>query len=258
MTSQTETTTLPTVSVEAEIAVLARRYRAANSVGMQVLNLIGGQAENLLERLPDRIKDQLESATARALEVAMRAAQGSRGVVPDQKGWLNTALATAMGAAGGMGGLPSALAELPVTTTVLLRAIQGIAVEYGYDPEDPEVAKDCLTVFASAGPLAQDDGADLGFLSARMTLTGATVHGVIARIAPRLATVMGQKLATQTVPVLGAAAGAATNYAYTSYYQQMAHVHFGLRRLSGQSGQPREALVEALRAAVARPRVKIG
>jgi hypothetical protein len=258
MTSQTETTTLPTVSVEAEIAVLARRYRAANSVGMQVLNLIGGQAENLLERLPDRIKDQLESATARALEVAMRAAQGSRGVVPDQKGWLNTALATAMGAAGGMGGLPSALAELPVTTTVLLRAIQGIAVEYGYDPEDPEVAKDCLTVFASAGPLAQDDGADLGFLSARMTLTGATVHGVIARIAPRLATVMGQKLATQTVPVLGAAAGAATNYAYTSYYQQMAHVHFGLRRLAGQSGQPREALVEALRAAVARPRVKIG
>lgn len=258
MTSQTETTSLPTVSVEAEIAALAERYRAANSVGMQVLNLIGGQAENLLERLPDRIKDQLEGATARALDVAMRAAQGSRGVVPDQKSWLNTALATAMGAAGGVGGLPSALAELPVTTTVLLRSIQGIAADYGYDPADPEVAKECLAIFASAGPLARDDGSDLGFLSARITLTGATVHGVIARIAPRLATVMGQKLATQTVPVLGAAAGAATNYAYTSYYQQMAHVHFGLRRLSGQSGQPREALVEALRAAVARPRVKIG
>ena len=111
-------------------------------------------------------------------------------------------------------------------------------------PEDPEVAKDCLLVFASAGPLAKDDGADLGFLSARVTLTGATVHGVINRIAPRLATVMGQKLATQTVPVLGAAAGAATNYAYTSYYQQMAHVHFGLRKLAQQSGQPREALVD--------------
>ena len=32
--------------------------------------------------------------------------------------------------------------------------------------------------------------------------------------------------------MLGAAAGAATNYAYTSYYQQMAHVHFGLRKLA--------------------------
>lgn len=257
MTPETEMS-LPTVSVDAEIAALAKRYRAANSVGMQVLNLIGGQAENLLERLPDRVKDQLEGATARALEVAMRAAQGSRGVVPDQKGWLNTALATAMGAAGGAGGLPSALAELPVTTTVLLRSIQGIAAEHGYDPEDPEIAKECLTVFASAGPLAQDDGADLGFLSARVTLTGATVHGLINRIAPRLATVMGQKLATQTVPLLGAAAGAATNYAYTSYYQQMAHVHFGLRTLVRRSGQPREELVEALRVAVTRPKVTIG
>ncbi|WP_418595315.1 EcsC family protein [Ponticoccus sp. (in: a-proteobacteria)] len=257
MTAETEMS-LPTVSVDAEIAALAKRYRAANSVGMQVLNLIGGQAENLLERLPDRVKDQLEGATARALEVAMRAAQGSRGVVPDQKGWLNTALATAMGAAGGAGGLPSALAELPVTTTVLLRSIQGIAAEHGYDPQDPEIAKECLTVFASAGPLAQDDGADLGFLSARVTLTGATVHGLINRIAPRLATVMGQKLATQTVPLLGAAAGAATNYAYTSYYQQMAHVHFGLRTLVRRSGQPREELVEALRVAVTRPKVKIG
>lgn len=257
MTPETEMS-LPTVSVDAEIAALAKRYKAANSVGMQVLNLIGGQAENLLERLPDRVKDQLEGATARALEVAMRAAQGSRGVVPDQKGWLNTALATAMGAAGGAGGLPSALAELPVTTTVLLRSIQGIAAEHGYDPQDPEIAKECLTVFASAGPLAQDDGADLGFLSARVTLTGATVHGLINRIAPRLATVMGQKLATQTVPLLGAAAGAATNYAYTSYYQQMAHVHFGLRTLVRRSGQPREELVEALRVAVTRPKVTIG
>lgn len=245
-------TILPTLSVEAEIAALAKRYRAANSVGIQVLNLIGGQAENLLERLPDRAKEQLESATTRALEIALKAAQGSRTVVPDQKGWLNTALTTAMGAAGGIGGLPSALAELPVTTTVLLRTIQGIAAEYGHDASDPEIAKECLTVFASAGPLAKDDGADLGFLSARVTLTGATLHGMISKIAPRLATVMGQKLATQTVPVLGAAAGAATNYAYTSYYQQMAHVHFGLLDLSRRAGLPREALVADLQEALER------
>jgi hypothetical protein len=157
-----------------------------------------------------------------------------------------------MGAAGGAGGLPSALAELPVTTTVLLRAIQGIAAEHGFDPDLPEIRKECLSVFASAGPLAQDDGADMAFLSTRVTLTGGTVHGIIRSISPRLATVMGQKLAAQTVPILGAAAGAATNYAYTSYYQQMAQVHFGLMRLARDSGQPREALIAALRQEVAR------
>ncbi len=74
-------------------------------------------------------------------------------------------------------------------------------------------------------------------------------HGIIARIAPRLSVVLGQKLAAQTVPILGAAAGAATNYAYTSYYQEMAHVHFSLRALSQKSGHSREALVERMKIA---------
>jgi uncharacterized protein (DUF697 family) len=76
------------------------------------------------------------------------------------------------------------------------------------------------------------------------------VHGIVARVAPRLATVLGQKLAAQTVPVLGAAAGAATNYAFTSYYQEMAHVAFGLRRLAQDSGTPYPALVSAFAEAV--------
>jgi hypothetical protein len=238
------------MDTQTAIAQLARRHRAAGGVGLQVLNMIGGRAENLMERLPDQVKLGLEDATERALRVAMQAAKQSRGVVPDQKSWLNTAVTTAMGAAGGAGGLPTAMAELPVTTTVLLRAIQGVAVEQGFDPNDPAVLADCLTVFASAGPLADDDGANMAFLSTRVTLTGAAVHGIMKSVAPRLATVLGQKLAAQTVPVLGAAAGAATNYAYTSYYQEMAHVHFGLRRLALDSGTSETLLVEELRRAV--------
>ena len=83
-----------------------------------------------------------------------------------------------------------------------------------------------------------------------MTLTGAAVHRLIAGVSPRLATVLGQKLAAQTVPLLGAVAGAATNYAYISYYQEMAHVHFGLRRLAIDSDEPLERLVARLRAKV--------
>ncbi len=234
----------------AEIARLAQVHRGAGGVGMSVLNLIGGQAENLLERLPDRTKDQLETATRRALETALSAASLSHRVVPTRQSWLDRALATGMGAVGGAGGLPSALVELPVTTSVLLRSIQGVALEHGFDPQSADIRKECIMVFATAGPLAEDDGADLAFLSARMTLTGATVHGIISRVAPRLATVLGQKLAAQTIPVIGAAAGAATNYAYISYYQEMAKVHFGLLRLSRDTGRPWEALTGDLRQAL--------
>jgi len=235
------------LDTDAEMDRLARRYKTAGGLGIQVLNALGAQADGLLDRLPGPVRAQLDSATRAALVQAMSAASRSRRVVPDQAEWLNNAVSTGLGAAGGFGGLPTALAELPVTTTLLLRVIEGVAVEYGFDPGADSVRFDCVQVFASAGPLEHDDGADLAFLSARVALTGATVQAVLARVAPRLAIVLGQKLAVQAVPVLGAVAGAATNYAYTSYYTDMAHVHFGLRRLAVEADQPHEQMVARLR-----------
>jgi uncharacterized protein (DUF697 family) len=241
-------TDLPAIiDVDAQLDAIADRYTSASGVGMSVLNLIGGSAESLLDQLPASAREGLEAATIKALGQAMKAAHSSRSYVPDQKSWLNQAVSAAMGAAGGAGGLPTALAELPVTTTLLLRVIQGVAVEHGFDPEAENVQFDCVNVFAAAGPLAHDDGADLGFLTARLTLSGKAMQAVIHKIAPKLAVVMGQKLAAQAVPVLGAVAGAATNYAYTSYYQEMAHVHFGLRKLAIDADVPHEELLDRLR-----------
>jgi hypothetical protein len=208
---------------------------------------LGAQADGLLQRLPQKAQEGLQDATVAALNHAMTAAHKSRDMVPDQAGWLNSAVSAAMGAVGGMGGLPTALAELPVTTTLLLRVINGVAAEHGFDTSEENVRFDCVHVFTAAGPLDHDDSTEIAFLSARMALSGTAMQAIIARVAPRLATVLGQKLAAQAVPVLGAVAGAATNYAYTSYYTDMAHVHFGLRRLAIDADVPREVLVDRLR-----------
>lgn len=238
---------LTEAQVQARLMALVRRHRGAGNAVVDLLNLLGGQAGSLLDRLPPHLRGQLTESTARALQLSMRAAHGSRGVMPDQPAWVSRWGTAALGAAGGIGGLPTALAELPVTTTMLLRAIQDMACAEGFDPAEPGVQYDCIHVFGAAGPMAQDDGADLGFISTRLALTGGAVQGLIARVAPRLATVLGQKLAAQTVPVLGAAAGAATNYAYAGYYQQMAQVHFGLRRLAIEADRDMQDLVAEFR-----------
>ena len=235
------------VDVDAEIEALARCYAKAGGIGIDLLNSLGAQADGLLQRLPQKAQDGLQDATVAALNHAMTAAHKSRDMVPDQAGWLNSAVSAAMGAVGGMGGLPTALAELPVTTTLLLRVINGVAAEHGFDTSEENVRFDCVHVFTAAGPLDHDDSAEIAFLSARMALSGTAMQAIIARVAPRLATVLGQKLAAQAVPVLGAVAGAATNYAYTSYYTDMAHVHFGLRRLAIDADVSREVLVDRLR-----------
>lgn len=241
---------------DAVLDALAARYRSANGVGMQVLGLLGSQAEGVLKRLPKGVTDQMDNVTRAALETAFDVAARSRDALPDQKDWLNTVVTMGTGAVGGFGGLPSAVAELPVTTTVILRAVQGIAVEHGFNPAEEATRMDCVQVFAAAGPLAEDDGIDTSFLSMRLGLTGATVQSLLTRVAPRLATVLGQKLAAQTVPVLGAVVGAAINYAFTSYYQDMARIHFGMQKLSDELGEDRAVLIEEFRQRVEHPKIR--
>ncbi len=232
--------------VERELERLEARYRGAGGIGFELVNALGTQVEGLFEKLPTSVRGGLETATEQALHKAMKLAHGSRSLVGDQKGWLNAAVASALGAAGGLGGTATALAELPITTTVLLRAIQGEAVKLGFDPASENVQFDCVQVFGAAGPLARDDGADMGFVSTRLALTSGAMQTLIARVTPKLAMVLGQKLAAQAVPVIGAVAGASINYAYLGYYQEVAHVHFGLRKLSIDAAIPHDDLVEDL------------
>ena len=230
--------------VDRELIRLVQRYNNAGGLVIELLNALGQQADGVLGQLPLKVRDGLEVATEKALIQAMKAADRSRSIRGSDSGWLQTTFATALGAAGGAGGVGTALAELPVTTTVFLRAIQDVAHEKGFDATSENVKFDCVQVFAAGGPLSEDDAADLAFLSSRMALSSGGTQKLIAWVTPRLAAVLGQKLAAQMVPVIGATTGALTNYAYMNFYREMAHVHFGLRRLSIEGDVPHPELVE--------------
>lgn len=236
---------------EAEIAALAARYLRAQSGLIRLLTLVGGQVGDLASRLPARTRASVDEATVLALRLAYGAAEGSQGRRLGGE-VAHRSAAAALGALGGLGGLPSALAELPVTTATILRSLQEIARVHGEDPGEEATRLACLQVLGAGGPLAEDDAADFAFLGARVALTGAAVQSLIVRVAPRFAATLAQKLAAMAVPALGAAAGAAVNLAFARYYQEMAHIHFGLRRLarSGALDAPAafRARVEAARA----------
>lgn len=234
-------------TVHAEIDRLARRYIGAGGILMEVISTVGGSAESLIEKLPRPIRGRLDRIVVAALNRAFDAASASRGLMRDRGDWFNRLISSATGAAGGAAGLPGAMVDLPVTVTLLLRAIMSIAEEHGLDPKSEEVRVECLRIFASSGPGDGDDGTDLGLLAARLSVTGQTLQGLIAKVAPKVSAVLGQKLAAQATPVLGAFAGASINYTFARYYQELARVHFGLMRLSEETGIPREALTEALR-----------
>ncbi|MBO9473524.1 EcsC family protein [Shimia sp. R10_1] len=235
------------IDLDHELDALAARYQGASGLGMKVLGVLGMPVGGLLKSLPQEVQTGLGSATEIALTQAVKWADGSRGVIKDQPDWINASITAALGAAGGAGGVTSSLAELPITVTVLLRAIQGVAAQYGFDPSQESVRFDCVRVLAANGPFEEDRGADLAMLEQRAGLAVGGAKWISSVIVPRLAPVLGQKLAAQAVPVIGAAAGAATNYAYTSYYQDITHVHFGLRKLAVEADVAPDDLIAAMR-----------
>src|SRR5690606_41212455 len=69
----------------AEIIALAKRAEEAHGALMKLVAFAGSKAENLLETLPDAVKDSIESATASALHRAYQAPQATaeRRLAPD-------------------------------------------------------------------------------------------------------------------------------------------------------------------------------
>ncbi|WP_341367052.1 EcsC family protein [Yoonia sp. BS5-3] len=221
-------------AARSEIADLAERQRKANGLLMQAVNFVGGQLEDTLKMLPSASRARVDDVVRAALQQSYDLASKSRGGVWQTIGSdrMHRLIGTVSGAVGGFGGLPTAIAELPVATTVIFRAVHHVAVEHGEDPDAVETRMQCLAVFGTGGPTDADDGVDISFIGARLGISGAAVNGLISKVAPKFAAVLSQKLASQAVPILGAAAGAGTNYVFVDYYVAMAHVHFGLRRLA--------------------------
>lgn len=244
--------TLPvtsTTDLAAAVAPLARRYTRANGPVIRLVNRLGGTLEGQLAALPEGVRSQIERLTAQALETSY----GLAARAPDlgQRGPMVAAIAT--GAAGGAGGIATSLAELPVTVTLFLNTIRSVARDVGLDPDEDWVRAECLQVFAAGSPLAEDDGVNTSFVASRLALSGSAVQNLITTIAPKLAAVLGQKLAAQAVPVLGAVSGAALNAAFLSYYREVARVRFELVKLGQIHGS--DAVEAEFRIAVRPPKV---
>lgn len=232
-------TPLVSINLNAALDQLALICRGASDIGLDLLDAINVQPDVLSHQFDQASNDQLLSLTRQALETAILAAKPSDEAKSEP--WLNAALEIATDKA-----FPEILREIPVTVSIFLGAIMEVAAEHGFDPADSLVMKRCLAVMCVAGPFVEDSGSDMVSLVARIDLTGLTAHGVVLRVAPRLSEALAMKLGAQMLPMSGPAITTATSYAFTSYYQAMARVLFGLMVLASQTGQSLEALGERL------------
>ena len=234
----------------------------------QISDALGAQFERAVDFLPDVAQGKVEEVTNASLKAALNVAVKTMDRKSEAASWdLTHKLAgAAVGAIGGAFGLPSALIELPLSTTVMLRSVADIARANGEDLSDLETRLECLNVFALGGGVPQDgveedDAYDSAYFATRVLLAqeiGAASKAIAARglsddaaapvvkflskIAARYGITVSEKMAAMAVPILGAAAGAAINVAFTSHFQSVARAHFSVRRMEREYG---EALVKS-------------
>jgi len=240
------------------------------SLAARLSSLAGIPLNVLTQALPAGATSVISKAITVALKAAIRvafatlphengdsAAARIRGSNSSRSGAIHKGLAALSGALGGTFGLASLPVELPISTTLILRAVADIARNEGENLSNPETALACLEVFALGGRAETDDFSDSTYFAVRgaltKTVTEATRYiaerglleegGPIAvrlasQIASRFGVVVSQKAAAQAVPIIGALGGAVVNTAFMEHFQSIARAHFYVRRLERQYGKP--------------------
>jgi hypothetical protein len=238
------------------------------SLAARLASIVGKPIELIGLALPAGAAKIVAAATTKALDAAMKVALRTMQNKPDAGSRLmHKVLATAAGAVGGSLGLATAPLELPISTIIMIRSIADIARSEGENLADPDTALACIQVFALGGRGGTADASESGYFAARallarsvteaarfIAMTGVVEEGApvivrfLAQVASRFGVVVTQKLAAQTVPIIGALGGAAVNYAFIDHFQDVARGHFAVRRLERAYGK------EAVRAEYERVR----
>jgi len=218
--------------------VFGRRIEALRGAVTQAGERLGGAAwADFVRRVQEAVEDTLWSGY-RYATLGLEAVPHLASAKVPRGNALHRLATMASGAASGFVGLPGVLFDIPFTTTTILRSIAQVARDCGEDLVEEETRRACLQVLAFGGPDTADDDAETGYWVTRLGVNHLTVNLLINNAASRFGVTLSEKFLAQAVPVAGAFTGAALNYAFTSYYQNMARVHFSLRQAERRTGEP--------------------
>lgn len=236
------------------------------SIAARFANVLATPIGKGMALLPQGAQDQILAISEKSLSSALKLALFTLGdEVKSAANFTHKAGSAFTGAIGGAFGLPALAAELPISTTIMLRSIADIARSEGENLGTPEAKLACMEVFALGGTSPGDDAAESGYFGVRTALAAAVTEalgyaasaGAVKETAPAMIRLIGQiaarfsipvteKAAAQAVPVVGAAGGAIINILFIDHFQDAAKGHFVIRRLERIYGQG--TVLEAYRA----------
>ncbi|MES5487873.1 EcsC family protein [Bradyrhizobium sp. INPA03-11B] len=228
----------------------------SSNLAARIADYAGVPVNRVLNLLPKAANRQLSglvrTAVMKGLEVAVDTLDEKPPPAPAVT--FSSILAGVTGGVSGLFGFGALAVELPLTTTLMLRAIAEIARHQGEDLSSIEARLACLEVFAY-GTKRTDDSIDVGYYAARALISKYTsdaaayilergavdasapvISNLVSEIVSRFGLVVSDKAAAGAVPIIGAAFGATVNVIFMDHFQKIAKGHFTVRRLERAHG----------------------
>jgi len=226
------------------------------SLAARLSSVIGVPIEQAIRLLPQSWYQRVELAAEHSIKIMLDLTVNSMAKISPEAANdpLHRLLVMGTGAVGGFFGPLMLLAELPVTTALMLRSIADIAHSQGEDMNSEEAKIACMQVFALGGRTKEDQATDTGYYGLRLTLSLHFSHrlirigkalpnapipvgvNLIRGLASRFGVVVSDKMAVQMVPVVGAVSGSLLNLVFMRHFQEIARGHFIVRRLERKHG----------------------
>jgi hypothetical protein len=211
----------------------------------------GQPVDRMLRMMPKaasrRLNRVIEAAILNCLNLAISSIEPKAKHPPARR--LTSLLAGINGGVSGFFGFAALPLELPLTTTLMLRAIADTARHQGEDLSQLDARLACVEVFAlgtrssqrrldvgyyaSRALLSKLAGQASTYLVERSTVSTSTpvVNSLVSEIASRFGVIVSERFAAGALPVLGAVGGATVNVIFMNHFQRIAQGHFTVRRL---------------------------
>jgi hypothetical protein len=249
---------IATTLAPADQAAMAKavKYLEGRNFAARLADYAGVPVNRVLGFLPKAVNKQFSGLVRTAVMNGLEVAVDTLNDTPPRSPAMgfSSFLAGVAGGVSGLFGFGALAIELPLTTTLMLRAIAEIAQHQGEDLSTLEARLACLEVFAY-GAKHNEDNLDVGYYAARALISKYThdvvalalergaidasapvVASLVSEIVSRFGLVVSDKFAAGALPVLGAIGGATVNIVFMDHFQQVAHAHFTLRRLERTYG----------------------
>ncbi len=253
-----------TVLSEQEIKDLQKAKMILENPGfaMKIAGYLGKPIEFAIDKIDSETLNMATSkALSKALDVAIGSLKNEKPIASSN--FKHKLMAGGSGAVGGFFGLAALAVELPVSTTIMLRSIADVARSQQHELSDIETRLACLEVFSLGSTKnSDDDASESAYFAARATLafemraalqsvshmSSKAIQDALSRgqmpmliklintIASRFGIVVSEKLAAQSIPLIGAAGGAGINLMFIDHFQNMAEGHFIVKRLEKRYG----------------------